>query len=48
MTMSHIGPCWRRQSDEMMTEVDEGFYVLPVVEVVILYAAGGNTCDTSD
>ena len=38
MTMSHVGPCRRRQGDEVMTEVDEGFYVMPVVEVVVLYA----------
>lgn len=42
MTMSHIGPSWRRQSDEVMTEVDEGFYILPVIEVVVLDAAGGS------
>ena len=42
MTMSHIGPRWRGQSDEVVTEVDKGLYVLPVVEIVVLYATERN------
>ena len=44
MTMSHIGPRRRRKCDEMVTEVDKGLYELPVVEVVVLYAAERNIC----
>ena len=36
MTMSNVGPGGRRQCDEVMTEVDERFNVLPVIEVVVL------------
>ena len=38
MTMGCIGPRWRRKSDKVVTEVDEGLYVRPVVEVVVFYA----------
>ena len=37
--MSCVGPCRRRKSDKVVTEIDKGLYVLPVVEVVVLYAA---------
>ena len=45
MTMGCIGPRRRRKSDEVVTEVNEGLYVLPVVEVVVFYATEDNYCD---
>ena len=34
--MCCVGPSGRREGDKVMTEVDEGTNVLPVVEVVVL------------
>ena len=36
VTVGHVGPGRRRQSDKVMTEIDKRFYVLPVVEIVVL------------
>ena len=37
MAMGCVGPGGRRNGEEVMAEVDESFYVLPVVEKVILH-----------
>ncbi len=34
--VSHISPCGRRESDEVVTEVDECVDVLPLVEIVVI------------
>ncbi len=36
MAMGNIGPGGRWDGDKVMTEVDEGFDVLPVVQVEVL------------
>ena len=36
MAMGCVGPGRRRDGDEVMAEVDEGAYVLPVVEIIVL------------
>ena len=37
MTMSYVGPGGRRDGDEVVTEIDECSYVVPVIEIIVLH-----------
>ncbi len=40
MAMGNIGPRGRGNGDEMMAEVDEGFYMLPMIEIIVFQLSG--------